>query len=106
MDDKVRHTVESIQIFSNLKITPPVRVSELPDIIVKLNEQMKGYQVKVAKWKADEEKRKIAQEKAVAEAQKNLEVLRLQAREARDASKKKEAEAAAKEEAAEEGKEE
>lgn len=105
MDDKIKHTVESIQIFSNLKITPPVRVAELPDIIVKLKEQQKGYEAKVAKWKADEEKRKIAQEKAVAEAQKNLEALRLQAREAREASKKKEAEAAAKEEeAGEEGK--
>lgn len=95
LDDKIKHTVESIQIFSNLKITPPVRVSELPDIIVKLNEQMKGYEEKIAKWKADEEKRKIAQEKAVAEAQKNLEALRQQAREAREASKAKEAAAAA-----------
>jgi hypothetical protein len=56
--------------------------------------QKEQYAEKIAKWKASEEERRIKQEQAVAEAQKNLEALRLQAKEAREASKKKEAEAA------------
>jgi hypothetical protein len=95
-NDKIKHTVESIQIFSTLKIAPPVKVSDIPACMEKLSKQLETYQEKVVKWKASEEERRIAQEKAVAEAQKNLEVLRTQAREAREASKKKEAEAAAK----------
>jgi len=95
MEDKITHTVESIQIFSNLKMKPPVKLSDLPACVEILKKQAKTYEEKVAKWKASEEERRIAQEKAVAEAQKNLEVLRAQAKEARDASKKKEAEAAA-----------
>lgn len=96
MDDKITHTVESIQIFANLKMKPPVKVSDVPACMEELKKQAKTYEEKVAKWKASEEERRIAQEKAVAEAQKNLEVLRAQAKEAREASKKKEAEAAAK----------
>lgn len=93
-NDKIKHTVESIQIFANLKMAPPVKVSDLPVCIEKLEKQKEQYADKIAKWKASEEERRIKQEQAVAEAQKNLEALRLQAKEAREASKKKEAEAA------------
>jgi len=104
-NDKIRHTVESIQIYATLKVTPPVKVSDIPEILVKLKKQEESYTEKVKKWKAAEEERRITKEKQQAEAQKNLDALRAQAREARDASKKKEAEAAAKE-AEEEGAEE
>jgi hypothetical protein len=106
MDDKIKHTVESIQIFSTLKLAPPVKVSDIPALMEQLKKQEATYAEKVAKWKASEEERRIAQEKAVAEAQKNLEALRNQAREAREASNKKEAEAAAKAAEEEDGDEE
>lgn len=97
-DDKIKHNVETLQIFAKVKINPPIKVGDVPEILEKLQKQRDSYKDKIAKWEADKEARAQQQAKNLAEAQAKLESLRAQAKEAREQSKKKEAEAGAAEE--------
>lgn len=86
-DSKIKHTLASIDIFSSLKLTPPVTTADVPPLIDQLNEKLAGYKEKVKEWENEKEERAKAAEEALKAAQAKAEELERQASEALQAAK-------------------
>merc|ERR1719253_1759793 len=57
----IKHSAETFQLFSKLKLDAPITTADIPDLLEKLEEQLKDYKEKVATWeeKKEEMKKKI-----------------------------------------------
>lgn len=86
-DTKIKHTLASIDIFSQLKLSPPVNTTDVPALIEELNKQLAGYKTKVKAWEDEKEERQKAAAEALKQAQAKAEELERQASEALQAAK-------------------
>jgi len=50
----IKHSAETFQLFSQLKLDAPITTADIPDLLEKLNAQLESYKAKVKEW---EEKR-------------------------------------------------
>jgi uncharacterized coiled-coil DUF342 family protein len=50
----IKHSAETFQLFSQLKLDAPITTADIPDLLEKLQAQLENYQAKVKEW---EEKR-------------------------------------------------
>merc|ERR1712151_1103626 len=57
----IKHNAETFQLFDKLKLDAPITIDDIPPLLEKLEEQLAGYNKKVADWQAnrDELKRKL-----------------------------------------------
>lgn len=95
-DDKIKHTIDSLECFAKVKVAAPIKYGDLEATVEKLKKERSKYDDKIKKWTDDKETRAKQQAKNLAEAQVKLDQLRAQAREAREQAKKKDGEVAAK----------
>merc|ERR1719230_225600 len=54
----IKHNAETFQLFSQLKLDPPITTADIPELLTKLEEQLSGYQAKVAEWEKTREQQK------------------------------------------------
>lgn len=90
-DQKVKHTLASMETFASLGITPPVTTAAVPAVIATLEEKLAGYKVKVTAWEASREERLAAATVALANAKAKAEDLEKQADEAIKAAEREKA---------------
>jgi len=77
----IKHDVETIQIFSNLKLSPPATTAEIPELVEKLNAKLVELRVGQKTWEAKREERRVAAAKQLAEADAKAAALRKEAEE-------------------------
>merc|ERR1712204_105222 len=57
----IKHNAETFKLFDSLKLDAPITTADIPALLVKLEEQKLGFEVKVKEWEENKEemKRKI-----------------------------------------------
>merc|ERR1711957_688219 len=57
----IKHNAETFKLFDSLKLDAPITTADIPALLVKLEEQKNGFEVKVKEWEENKEemKRKI-----------------------------------------------
>lgn len=78
-DDKIKHTVESLKMFSQFNVSPPLTTEDIPPIVEKLQEQLEIFMKEVKVWEADCDKRAADRKKALDEAKTKVEELKKKA---------------------------
>jgi len=65
----IKHSAETFQLFSQLKLDAPITTADIPDLLEKLQAQLEGYKAKVTEWeqKRDSLKKAILEGAAVEE---------------------------------------
>merc|ERR1712086_109439 len=57
----IKHNAETFKLFDSLKLDAPITTADIPALLIKLEEQKLGFEVKVKEWEENKEemKRKI-----------------------------------------------
>merc|ERR1712194_153579 len=57
----IKHNAETFKLFASLKLDAPITTADIPALLIKLEEQRIGFEVKVTEWQENKEemKRKI-----------------------------------------------
>lgn len=80
-DAAIKHNLQTLQIFANLKLSPPNTTSDVPALLTQLEEQLGGYKEKQKSWEQAKEERLATAAKVMAAAEAKAEALRKEAAE-------------------------
>jgi hypothetical protein len=75
----IKHDVETIKIFSDLKLPAPGTTADIPALVTKLQEKLELLKVDQKQWEAKREERRLAAKKQIEEAEAKAASLRQEA---------------------------